>query len=106
MGLAATLIGGRQYARSARICPQACWRSAKTVAISKDARMALFKEGEAIWVQQPDGSARPGVFVGDGENATWFGGAPLAYVVYPDTKDGEEVNLARVTARDENEESA
>jgi hypothetical protein len=26
--------------------------------------------------------------------------------VYPDTKDGEEVNLARVTARDENEDSA
>ena len=71
--------------------------------IRQYAPMALFKEGEAVWVQQPDGSERAGVFVGDGENATWFGGAPLAYVVYPDTKDGEEVNLARVTARDEND---
>ncbi len=74
--------------------------------IGKDRPMALFKEGEAVWVQQPDGSARPGVFVGDGENATWFGGAPLAYVVYPDTKDGEEVNLMRVTARESNDGGA
>ncbi len=79
-------------------------RGAKKSAIRQDALMALFKEGEAVWVQQPDGTERAGVFVGDGENATWFGGAPLAYVVYPDTKDGEEVNLARVTARDENED--
>ncbi len=59
-----------------------------------------FHEGQRIWVQQPDGTARAGIYVGGGENATWFGGAPLAYVVYPDVRSGEEVEIARVTPRD------
>ena len=39
-------------------------------------------EGQKIWVEQEDGSQRPGIFVGEAE-ATWFGGSPGAYVVYP-----------------------
>jgi hypothetical protein len=31
----------------------------------------------------------------------WFGGAPAAYVVYPDTRSGEEVSLLQLTAREE-----
>ena len=60
----------------------------------------MFHEGQKIWVQQPDGSALAGIYVGEGENATWFGGAPVVYVVYPDTRSGEEVELSRVTARE------
>ena len=59
-------------------------------------------EGQKIWIEQADGSQRPGIFVGEAE-ATWFGGTPCAYVVYPDTKAGEEVPLMRVVPRDDGE---
>ena len=57
-------------------------------------------EGQKIWVEQTDGSQRPGIFVGEAED-TWFGGTPGAYVVYPDSKSGEEVAIMRIVARDE-----
>jgi len=60
-----------------------------------------FHEGQRIWVQMPDGSARPGIYVGGAELATWFGGAPRAYVVYPESREGEEVEVDRVTPREE-----
>ena len=59
-----------------------------------------FHEGQKIWVEQPDGSQRAGIFVGEAEQ-TWFGGSPGAYVAYPDTRSGEEVSAARVVPRDE-----
>ena len=59
-----------------------------------------FHEGQKIWVEQPDGSQRAGIFVGEAE-ATWFGGAPGAYVAYPDTRSGEEVDLMRIVPREE-----
>jgi hypothetical protein len=57
-------------------------------------------EGQKIFVEQPDGTQRPGIFVGDAE-ASWFGGSPGAYVVYPDTRDGEQVDMMRIMPRDE-----
>jgi hypothetical protein len=57
-------------------------------------------EGQKIWVEQPDGSQRPGIFVGEAED-TWFGGTPGAYVVYPDTRSGEEVAISRIVARED-----
>ena len=62
--------------------------------------MHPFQEGEKIWVEQPDGSQRAGVFVGEAE-ASWFGGTPGAYVAYPDTRSGEEVAIMRIVARDD-----
>ncbi len=59
-----------------------------------------FQEGQKIFVEQDDGSQRPGIFVGEAEG-TWFGGAPGAYVVYPDTKSGEEVPISQIVPRDE-----
>jgi hypothetical protein len=59
-----------------------------------------FHEGQRIWIEQTDGSQRAGIFVGEAE-MTWFGGGPGAYVVYPDTRSGEEVSGARVVPRDE-----
>jgi hypothetical protein len=56
-------------------------------------------EGQKVWVEQPDGSQRPAIFVGEAE-ASWFGGTPGAYVVYPDTRSGEEVAIARIVARE------
>ena len=64
-----------------------------------DAPMDSFQEGDAVWVEQPDGSARAAVYVGEAE-ASWFGGAPGAYVVYPDSRQGEEVAMMRIVARD------
>jgi hypothetical protein len=62
--------------------------------------MSAFREGQTIWVEQPDGSQRAGILVGEAE-ASWFGGAPGAYVVYPDTRVGEEVDVARIVPRDD-----
>jgi len=59
-----------------------------------------FHEGQKLWVHLDGGEARPAVYVGDGDNATFFGGPPLAYVVFEDTREGAEVELDRITARD------
>ena len=59
-------------------------------------------EGQTIWVEQADGSQRPGIFVGEAEG-TWFGGSPGAYVVYPDTRQGEEVQIMRIMPREAGE---
>ena len=62
--------------------------------------MSEFREGHKVWVEQPDGSQRSAIFVGEAE-ASWFGGAPGAYVVYPDTRAGEEVAVSRIVPRDD-----
>jgi hypothetical protein len=59
-----------------------------------------FHEGQKIWVEQSDGSQRAAIFVGAAEQATWFGGGPGVYVVYPDTRSGEEVAAMRVLPRE------
>jgi len=64
--------------------------------------VGTFHEGQKIWVEQADGSQRPGIFVGEAE-ASWFGGNPGVYVVYPDTRVGEEVAAMRVVPRDDAE---
>ena len=33
--------------------------------------MEGFHEGQKVWVEQPDGSQRPGVFVADAESRAW-----------------------------------
>jgi hypothetical protein len=62
-----------------------------------------FHKGQPIWVRQADGSARRGVYVGEGETSAWFGGPPTVYVVYPDSESGEAVAFDRVTPRDDEE---
>jgi hypothetical protein len=64
--------------------------------------MDTLHEGQKIWVEQADGTQREGIFVGEAE-ATWFGGGPGAYVVYPDTHSGEEVAMMRIIPRDDRE---
>jgi hypothetical protein len=61
---------------------------------------ALFEQGQKLWVQDAHGGRRPAVYVGDGDNATFFGGPPLAYIVFADTREGAEVELDRLTVRD------
>jgi hypothetical protein len=72
-----------------------------TLSVRQDRLMEGFHEGQKVWVEQPDGSQRPGVFVTDAEIPGLMGGPPAAYVVYPDTRSGEEVSLLRVTPREE-----
>ena len=64
------------------------------------ARMDTLREGQRIWIEQADGSQRPGIFVGEAEQS-WFGGMPGAYVVYPDTRSGEEVAISRIVPRED-----
>ena len=45
-----------------------------------------FHEGQKLWVAQPDGSQRRGIFVADAETPGWFGGSPAAYVVVPEDR--------------------
>lgn len=59
-----------------------------------------FKKGEKVWVHTEGGGQRPAVYVGDGDNATFFGGPPLGYVVMVDTEEGAEVAVDRITARE------
>jgi hypothetical protein len=59
-----------------------------------------FEEGQKIWVEQEDGSRRAAIFVGTAEQV--FGGRmPGVYVVYPDSRSGEEVEAIRVVPRDD-----
>ena len=60
-------------------------------------------EGQKVWVEQVDGSQRPGIFVGEAEG-TWFGGSPGAYAVYPETRTGEEVPILRIIPRDDDDD--
>jgi hypothetical protein len=61
-----------------------------------------FHEGQKIWVLLPDGNQRPAVYVGEGENASWFGGPPLAYIVFDDEdRSGAEVQLDTIVPRDD-----
>jgi hypothetical protein len=60
----------------------------------------LYEQGQKLWFHDDDGTTRPAVYVGDGDNAAFFGGPPLAYVVFADTRDGAEVELDRLTPRD------
>jgi hypothetical protein len=62
--------------------------------------MSTFREGQPVWVEQADGSQRAAIFVGEAE-ASWFGGGPGAYVVYPETRSGEEVAIMRILERDD-----
>jgi hypothetical protein len=57
-------------------------------------------EGQKVWVEQADGTQRAAIFVGEAE-ASWFGGTPGAYVVYPDSRQGEEVAVMRIVPRDD-----
>ncbi|HEX6459612.1 MAG TPA: hypothetical protein VF032_11895 [Thermoleophilaceae bacterium] len=63
--------------------------------------MEPFHEGQKVWVEQEDGSQRAALYVGEAGIQTWFGGAPGVYVVYPDTRSGEEVAATRIVPRDE-----
>ena len=63
--------------------------------------MQPFQEGQKIWVEQTDGSQRAAIFVGEAEQDAWFGGGAGVYVVYPDTRSGEEISAIRIVPRDE-----
>lgn len=60
-----------------------------------------FHEGQKVWVLLPDGGQRAAIYVGEGENASWFGGPPLAYIVFADDRSGAEVQLDMIIPRDE-----
>jgi hypothetical protein len=60
----------------------------------------LFEQGDKIWVHVEGGNAVPAVYVGGGENATFFGGPPLAYIAIEGQHEVVEVNLDQITRRD------
>jgi hypothetical protein len=60
-----------------------------------------FQEGQKVWVIGEGGAQRPAIYVGEGDNARFFGGPPLAYVVFADDRSGAEVQLDTIVPRDE-----
>jgi hypothetical protein len=60
-----------------------------------------FKEGQAVWVEDGDGNRHPGIYVGENDSASWFGGGPSAYVAHPEAKQAEVVSIFRITPRDD-----
>jgi hypothetical protein len=60
----------------------------------------LFEKGQKLWYHGAGGETRPCIYVGDGDNTTFLGGPPMAYIVFEDTRDGAEVALDQITARD------
>lgn len=68
--------------------------------IREDAAMAMFTRGDPVWVEEEGGERRAGVFVGEAEQATWFGGPPVVYVVFADRHEAVSVPLARVVPRE------
>ncbi len=61
---------------------------------------SAFHQGQPIWVMNPDGSQRAAEYVGEGELSAWFGGAPTVIVIYPDSGQGEPVEVSRVIPRE------
>ena len=59
------------------------------------------KQGQKVWVMLEDGGQRAAVYVGVGENASWFGGVPRAYVVFDDDRSEAEVPVKTVVPRDD-----
>ncbi len=59
-----------------------------------------FRKGQPVWVIEPDGSQQAAEYVGEGELSAWFGGAPTVFVVFEDTRDGAQVEVDRVIARE------
>ena len=62
-----------------------------------------FQEGDKVWVEDGDGNHHPGIYVGENESASWFGGGPSAYVIHPEAKQAEVVSIFRITPRDDGE---
>lgn len=60
-----------------------------------------FEAGQPVWIEDEDGGRRPAVFVGENEQASWFGGSPSAYVAHPETRAAEVVPMFRIVPRDE-----
>ena len=73
----------------------------RLVAMSESEPVQGFTEGQPVWVEDGDGKQHPGIFVGENESASWFGGGPSAYVVHPEAKRAEVVSMFRITPRDE-----
>jgi hypothetical protein len=59
-----------------------------------------FQKGQPVWVIEADGSQRAAEYVGEGELSAWFGGTPTVFVVFEDTREGGQVEVDRVIARD------
>ena len=60
-----------------------------------------FKEGQPVWVEDGDGKRHAGIFVGENENASWFGGGPSAYVIHVEADQPEVVSMFRIVPRDD-----
>ena len=67
--------------------------------------MGGFHEGQQIWIEQPDGSQRPGIFVGDAQNASWFGGQSGAMWPTRIRTRARRSALMRITPREEDGEA-
>src|SRR5205807_9881248 len=56
---------------------------------------SLFHTGQPVWVMEPDGSSRPGEYIGEGETAEGLLGPPEALVIYVDRPVTDVVVIKR-----------
>ena len=59
-----------------------------------------FHKGEPVWVMEADGSQRAAEYIGAREANAWFGGAPMVFVMYTDTRSAGTVEVDRVVPRE------
>lgn len=58
-----------------------------------------FHTGQAVWVIEPDGSQRPGEYLGEGQESRSLSGPPRALIIFIDAPGLEVVEVERLRVR-------
>ena len=65
-----------------------------------------FHTGQPVWVVEPDGSERPGEYVGEGQESGSLPGPPKALIIFIDAPGAEVVEVERLRLREGEERGA
>lgn len=65
-----------------------------------------FHTGQPVWVIEPDGSRRPGEYLGEGEESRALPGPPKALIIFIDAPGAEVVEVERLRLREGKERGA
>jgi hypothetical protein len=65
-----------------------------------------FHTGQPVWVIEPDGSERPGEYLGEGQESGSLPGPPKAVIIFIDAPGAEVVEVERLRLREGEERGA